>query len=181
MTTKKFRLIFYIAFGICLLVAIAGLLSFRISEHSKASGWVLQYCLVPIVVIMAVVNYFAWCKFLCKEEKKEYRPIGRNRLRSFLTISVLTLGLTALLYTTILSSILLTNAFFADGNAIKLNATIREYKLSKSGRTRSHNIIIEDDRFPGPVELRVSQAYKEGDQFNEEVSIGRWGLLYSWK
>jgi|SRR5690554_262932 len=179
--TRQFQTTFFIIIGICILIIILSFTSFDFIEVNTAIDWTMKYFALPILIIMTPTSYFVYLKFIRQLETKEYKSKIWTLLRTIFRITILTLAMTMLFTVTVLSSIILTNAYIGDSRTINLNAKVVDYyTLTNRGQTR-HYIKIQDQQLDRIVKLKVFEPYLIGQQFNKAMKIGKWGLLYSEK
>jgi hypothetical protein len=91
---------------------------------------------------------------------------------------LLTLGLTAILYATTLSTILISNSY-GNCKTINLNAIVTDYHSTNNRGRTSYYIKIKDSQLDRIVELKVNRPFQIGQTFTKAMKIGRWGLLFS--
>lgn len=179
LTQQRFKTIFYIVLGLCILTIVLAATSFHLVEVDTAVSWTIKYFALPILVIMIPTCYFIYLKFIIQHETKKYKSKIWTTLRTIFRIFILTIAMTGIFIGTTLSLIILTNAFLGNSKQINLNAKIVDYYTTRNkGRTRFY-IKIQDIQIDRIVELKVDKPYFIGEQFAKTMYIGKWGLLYS--
>ncbi|MPN56882.1 hypothetical protein SDC9_204575 [bioreactor metagenome] len=154
---------------------------FDFIEVDTATNWTMKYFALPILIIMIPISYFVYLKFIRQHEKKEYKSKVWTHLRTIFRITILTLAMTMLLIGTVLSSIILTNAYLGDSKTVSLNANIVDYYTTKNRGRTNYYIEIQDQQLDRIIKLKVYEPYQVGQQFNKTMKVGKWGLLYSEK
>jgi len=177
-TIGQFKTIFYVILGLCILTTVIAFTSFDFIETDLAADWTMKYFALPILVVMTPVSYFIYLKFLRQHEGKKYKSKMWTNLRTIFRIVILTCGLTAILFATTLSIILLSNSS-GDNRTINLNAIIVDYHSTNNRGRINHYIRIQDSQLNRVVELKVKRQFAIGQPFTESMKIGKWGLLYS--
>ncbi len=180
-TTRQFQTTFYIVIGLCILTIILSFTLFDFIEVDTATNWTMKYFALPILIIMIPISYFVYLKFIRQHEKKEYKSKVWTHLRTIFRITILTLAMTMLLIGTVLSSIILTNAYLGDSKTVSLNANIVDYYTTKNRGRTNYYIEIQDQQLDRIIKLKVYEPYQVGQQFNKTMKVGKWGLLYSEK
>lgn len=180
-TTRQFQTTFFIIIGFCILIIILSFTSFDFIEVDTATDWTMKYFALPILIIMTPTSYFVYLKFIRQHETKEYKSKIWTRLRTIFRITILTLAMTMLLTVTVLSSIILTNAYIGESRTINLNAKVVDYYTLTNREQTRHYIKIQDQQLDRIVDLKVFEPYLIGQQFKKTMRIGKWGLLYSEK
>ncbi len=182
MNTRQFSIIFYSIIGICILIIIISYTSFDILEVAVPFNWTMKYFSLPILLLSLPLSGFIYLTFLHSKERKKFNSKIRDNLRSVFRIITLTIGLTAILGGTTLSTIILTNAYLGDNKEINIQAKVVDYYTLRSNRAGvKHYIKIQGKQLNKIVDLRVEQPYQVGQTFNKTMKIGKWGLLYSTK
>jgi hypothetical protein len=118
MTQGRFQIIFIGLIALCTLTSVYAFTSFDFIESSQAADWTLKYFSLPTLIIMGPTSYFIYLNFLITRERKKYKSPIWTHLRSVFRIILLTLGLTAILYATTLSTILISNSSYNSGYQI---------------------------------------------------------------
>ena len=181
MTMNKFKIIFYSFIVICVLISVFGFASYDFIETNVAHDMTMKYFSLPILIVMFPTCSIIYLKFLLQHESKKYKTKLWTNLRTAFRILILTLAMTALLYGTTLSLIILTNAELGDSKTITLNARIVDYQTMESSGTVRHYIKIQDPQINRIIKLKVNRPYVVGQTFEKTMEIGHWGLLYSEK
>ena len=178
-TQQRFKIIFFIILGICILTIVLSATLFDFVEVDTAVSWTMKYFALPILIIMIPSCYFIYLKFIIQHETKTYKSKAWTNLRTIFRIFILTIAMTGILIGTTLSLIILTNAFLGDSKKINLNSDIVDYyTTTNKGRIKFH-IKIQDNQIDRIVEIQVDKPYVIGQKFTKTMYIGMWGLLYS--
>ena len=181
MNTRQFQTVFYLILGLCILTMLLSFTSFDFIELDTAVSWTMKYFALPILIVMTPSCYFIYLRFIRQYETKEYKSKIWIQLRTIFRIFILILVMTGIFIGTILSMIILTNAYIGDRKTINLNAKIVDYyTLTSKGRTK-HYIKIQDQQLDRIIALKVQGPYQIGQIFSKKMQIGKWGLLYSEK
>jgi hypothetical protein len=178
MTQGKFQIILISLIALCTLTSVFAFTSYDFCEFDKAADWTLKYFSLPTLIIMAPTSYFIYLKFIIQHEKKKFKSPTWTYLRSVLRIFILTLGLTAILYATTLSTIIISNTF-GNCKTINLDAIVTDYYSTNNRGRTSYYIKINDRQLDRIVKLKVSRPFEIGQPFRKTMKIGCWGLLFS--
>lgn len=178
---NKFKIVFFTLFTICILTVIMAFNSFDYVETYIAHEITMKYFSLPILLIMFPVCLIIYLKFLVQHEGKKYSKKIWTNLISIFHIITLTIAMTAVLYATTLSIIILTNDSLGENETIILNAKIVDYYSRESSGTTRHYIEVQDPKLKRIVKLKVNKPFLIGEKFNKKMKIGYWGLLYSEK
>ena len=179
MTKQRFLTIFYLIIGFCVLIIIGSYTAFSITEVGPAVDWTMKYFALPILILTTPICWYMYMKYIWEHGTIKYKLKIWTTLRTGFNIAVLSLSMTLIFIGTMLSLIILSNAYIGESKTINLNGEIIDYSTSTSkGRTR-HYIKIQDPQFDRIIELKVFHRYEVGRQFNQNIEVGNWGLLYS--
>lgn len=141
---NKFKIIFFTLFTICILTVIMAFNSFDYVETNIAHEITMNYFSLPILLIMFPVCLIIYLKFLIQYEGIKYSKKIWTYVRSIFHIITLTIVMTAFMYATTLSIIILTNDSLGENDTIILNAKIVDYYTMESSGTTRHYIEIQD-------------------------------------
>src|SRR5690242_18286309 len=117
-TTRKLQFVFFSVIGLCTLTMIFASTLFDFIEIDTAINWTIKYFALPILLIAIPLCCFIYLKFIRQKEKKEYNSKIITNLRTLFRIITLTLGMTIIFVPTVLSLIILSNAFLGDSRQI---------------------------------------------------------------
>lgn len=77
---------------------------------------------------------------------------------------------------TVVSFIILSNAYFEGSKSIDISVKMIDYSLGR--RNNKHYIEIKENQFESIIKLQVQQPYEIGQTFEKRMYIGKWGLLF---
>ena len=170
--------------GLLLLVAI--LISFpffKIKYFETYSSLKLIYhkFLIPILIISTLATLFLYSKYLRKFNAKTNSKI-KIIFQDIFTVTFLTLIFSGLLCGLTVSTIVTTNAYLGQPKVLTINEPVIKYEpyTTRWGRLR-HYIDFKNPIDNSIITLEVYRKYNVGETFIKEMSIGKWGQLYSMK
>lgn len=111
-----------------------------------------------------------------QHETKYYTTQIQTTLRSIFRVFFMTLGMTFIFSGTVVSFIILSNAYFEGSKSIDISGKIIDYSLGS--RNNKHYIEIKENQFERIIKLQVQQPYEIGQTFEKRMYIGKWGLLF---
>jgi len=120
---------------------------------------------------------FIYLKFIKQHETKNYTTQMPTTLRSIFRIFFMTLGMTFIFSGTVVSFIILSNAYFEGSKSIDISGKIIDYSLAI--RNDKHYIEIKDNHFERIIKLQVQQPYEIGQTFEKTMYIGKMGTVIS--
>lgn len=173
---RQFKIFFYLVIGISVLIMILPTFLLEFTEFSLAIKWTVNFFVLPILIVMIPSCSFIYLKFIKQHETKNYTTQIQTTLRSIFRIFFMTLGMTFIFSGTVVSFIILSNAYFEGSKSIDISGKIIDYSLGS--RNNKHYIEIKDNQFERIIKLQVQQPYEIGQTFEKRMYIGKWGLLF---
>ena len=118
--------------------------SFDFIEVDTAISWTIKYFALPIFLILIPTCYFIYIKYIRQYETKELKSKTAITLRTLFRVTILTFAMTIIFIPTILSLIILSNAYLGDSKTVQLNATIIDFYQTENKGQINYHIKIAD-------------------------------------
>lgn len=173
---RQFKIFFYLVIGLSVFIMILPTFLLEFTEFSPAIKWTVNFFVLPILIVMIPSCSFIYLKFIKQHETKNYTTQMQTTLRSIFRIFFMTLGMTFIFSGTVVSFIILSNAYFQGSKSIDISGKVIDYSLGS--RNNKHYVEIKDNQFERIIKLQVQQQYEIGQNFEKRMYIGKWGLLF---
>ena len=178
-STRQFQLVFHLILAFCILVMVLGATTFDFFEFEPALDLTVRYFALPVTVAMIPFSILLYLKYIIHAETKVYKKKHWIWLRTSFRVLTLVVSMSLILLGTCLSAIILTNAYLGNSKLVHVKGTIREYECRTTKGRVHHHIKVDDPHLGRTIKFEVSQPYVEGELFEKQMTIGKWGLLYS--
>lgn len=169
--------------GLFIVMMIAEKMSFQISDAKIVDRWLFGNAFLPLLLVWIVVSFFIYKKYLISRETKNQAKWYRRGL-SILLIASMAAAMSCMMAR---SFIVLSNAYACETELVRISGKVvsnsEDYHRSIFGTDVTYYLTISDMSLNRKVELEVPESdyRKIGDDYQHDVLIGRWGLLFTWK
>ncbi|WP_300663815.1 hypothetical protein [Fluviicola sp.] len=169
-----------------ILITCAGIISypfFTIKYFETATALLItaKFLLLSILVCLMIFGP----KFYYKKVKPLDKNIPKNKLkekaRDVISIAMIIICLSGVLFGMGFSFIITTNQFFGKSEVVQIKEPVKGYSHStKNGRLK-HYIVFKNPKTQKTIELEVYRKYDVGEIFEKNMKCGAWGILYATK
>ena len=178
MKNFEYKALLFVA--ICAVVIGYPFFTIKYFETHLAIIIVWKYFLLPIFIILTIVCPVFYFKKMKSLDKRQVSKI-KQRLKDFISICMIILFITLLLFSAAFSLVITTNKWFGNSELVMIKEPVIKYHPY----TTKHGKLIHYINFVNPkskdtiINFQVFRNYKKGEIFEKEMKCGAWGILYS--
>ena len=140
--------------------------------------WALKWTGIPLFILTLISSLLIYRTLLAPWDPPLHSNI-KQKLRSFFSVTMLTISWTMVLIGVLFSGILISNNLFPK-NHVFVKAPVKKYHLqiTRNGR-KVYHIDFFEKTLNRDVHLTVKRPYQVNEIFETELYVGHWGYLFA--